>query len=247
MGYFQEHQRMENDVKNCHDFLDGYGNLIDAKRRRAKDCVDISRIVGRLYLGSYEEGASAYEGLKLLGITHILTVGVKMPVVFPGHFVYKVVELWDDPSEDIEKYFDECHEFIGNALRDCPKNNVFVHCFAGISRSATIVMSYLIKTYTYGYADAYETVRKGRFFVNPNKGFKGRLRRLARQVTGEEEKGQKEYDEAVSILQADYAGRSIPEDKRCEVVRIFGQLFGPFHPHVLDLYAELEMLRSIIR
>ncbi len=50
-------------------------------------------------------------------------------------------------------------------------NNVLVHCHAGISRSATVVLDYMMKTYEYSYQDARNTLRETRACVSPNIGF----------------------------------------------------------------------------
>ena len=48
----------------------------------------------------------------------------------------------DHESFDISKYFDEAAEFIEGKGK---KTNVLVHCMAGISRSVTLVLAYLMK------------------------------------------------------------------------------------------------------
>jgi protein-tyrosine phosphatase len=49
--------------------------------------------------------------------------------------------LLDKPSEDIKRFFDEASEYIENTLNQ--NNKILVHCFAGKSRSTTIMISYL--------------------------------------------------------------------------------------------------------
>ncbi len=56
---------------------------------------------------------------------------------------YKRLTAKDDADEDIARHFEEAHDFITQAL-DTP-SSVLVHCRAGISRSASIVISYLMK------------------------------------------------------------------------------------------------------
>ena len=54
------------------------------------------------------------------------------------------MHLIEDDSEtaDISKHFKKAHEFIDENLKT---RNVLVHCQAGVSRSATIVISYIMK------------------------------------------------------------------------------------------------------
>lgn len=72
--------------------------------------------------------------------------------------VTKYIQIADMNREDILQYFPACIEFIENALND-PKNSVLVHCFYGVSRSATIVIAYLMKKYSLSYQRAFERYR----------------------------------------------------------------------------------------
>ena len=69
--------------------------------------------------------------------------------------VTKYVQIADMNREDILQFFPACIEFIENALKD-PKHSVLVHCFYGVSRSATIVIAYLMKKYSLSYQRAFE-------------------------------------------------------------------------------------------
>ena len=57
---------------------------------------------------------------------------------------------------------------------------VFVHCKAGISRSPTIVMAWLILYKKYSFDDAWTTVVKARPFVRPNPSFVKILKSLGK-------------------------------------------------------------------
>lgn len=119
----------EGECVRIKDIVTRFGDVVDGKTLRQKDCVDVSRITRNLFLGSYEQGASGYDGLKVLGITHILTVGHKMPAVFPDKFTYKIIKLRDDKVATIENHFEECVEFIDEAVRENSSNRILVHCW----------------------------------------------------------------------------------------------------------------------
>lgn len=53
-----------------------------------------------------------------------------------------VLPVFDDPEEDIARFFHETSRYIGRARR---KGGVLVHCFAGQSRSVALVLAYLIQ------------------------------------------------------------------------------------------------------
>ena len=76
-------------------------------------------------------------------VTHILNTAKGIPCFFPDKFVYKCIEVDDLPTENIEQYFDECYDFINKAIKD--NGIIFIHCYAGISRSVTITIMYLMK------------------------------------------------------------------------------------------------------
>jgi protein-tyrosine phosphatase len=70
---------------------------------------------------------------------------------------------------------DESNKFIEKQLADDKK--IIVHCMAGISRSVSLVLSYLMYKYKMSYEKALATVRKNRPIANPNEGFMRQLRK----------------------------------------------------------------------
>lgn len=90
-------------------------------------------------------GASSRENLKLKGITHILNITENMPNKFPHDFVYKTVKVTDSEKTNLVGRFPDIFNFISEALRN-KQNKILIHCYAGVSRSATVVIGYLMKT-----------------------------------------------------------------------------------------------------
>lgn len=73
------------------------------------------------------------------------------------------------PGEDHENYdlsvhFDSAISFIHQARRE---TNVLVHCMAGVSRSVTLVLAYLIQHFGISYAEAFRAVQRRRSKVPP--------------------------------------------------------------------------------
>ncbi|KAK9137194.1 hypothetical protein Sjap_007788 [Stephania japonica] len=81
---------------------------------------------------------------------------------------------------DLAQYFDECFEFIEEAKRT--GGAVLVHCFAGISRSVTIVLSYLMKKHHLSLSQALEHVKSKRPRASPNLGFLLQLQKLEKSL-----------------------------------------------------------------
>ena len=132
----------------------------------------MSQILDNLYLGDLL--CSQNKDLLLrMGVTHILTVAKDHPPKFPSTFKYKVVKVLDLPSTNLKSKFAACITFIKEAMANGGK--VFVHCFAGVSRSATIVVAYLMLEKGLSYQAAMRFVKSKRPFINPNDGFRKQL------------------------------------------------------------------------
>lgn len=73
--------------------------------------------------------------------------------------------LDDSLTADIRQYFNVCVEFINK------HSKVLVHCQSGISRSATIVIAYLMKVDNMSLDVAYNYVKSKRSCISPNSNF----------------------------------------------------------------------------
>jgi protein-tyrosine phosphatase len=88
---------------------------------------------------------------------------------FPTNFKYKVLSVGDAPSEDISKHFLSSIDFIKEAIAS--EGTVYVHCWQGMSRSATIVLAYVMKEKGLTFDQAYTLVQQARPMIRPNDGF----------------------------------------------------------------------------
>ena len=59
------------------------------------------------------------------------------------HFLFLYLD--DYPNENIYKYFDISYKFIKDHISK--NKNVLVHCHAGVSRSSTLILNYMLRTY----------------------------------------------------------------------------------------------------
>ncbi|KFM70307.1 Dual specificity protein phosphatase 4, partial [Stegodyphus mimosarum] len=129
-------------------------------------------ILPQLYLGSARDAAHKEE-LQQLGITALLNVTQFCPNLFQEVFEYKCIPVRDTGCEDIGAYFQEAINFIDQVKSQNGK--VLVHCQAGVSRSATICIAYLMATKRLRMEEAYKYVKSRRRIVSPNFSFMGQL------------------------------------------------------------------------
>lgn len=141
-----------------------------------------ARVIENLFLGAYSDAISIND-LKQRNITHVLNVAAEclIPDDIQKALRTKSIPLQDHSDENIAAHFEECSEFIRSALEK--GEGVLVHCRMGISRSATVVMAYLMKYGTNlqrpevtSYDVAFQQVKATRPEVCPNFGFSVALR-----------------------------------------------------------------------
>lgn len=130
-------------------------------------------VIENLYISSFKE-VEDKELLEKHKITHILSC---CPMNGPlNGFEHKVIPIYDTEKDDISKYFEESVEFINKGLE---KGAVLVHCLAGVSRSATIILYFLQKQKKMSYKESYLFLKEKRSIIEPNDGFKRQLMKFS--------------------------------------------------------------------
>eukprot|EP01062_Namystynia_karyoxenos_P009651 TRINITY_DN13405_c1_g4_i1.p1 TRINITY_DN13405_c1_g4~~TRINITY_DN13405_c1_g4_i1.p1 ORF type:complete len:544 (+),score=129.17 TRINITY_DN13405_c1_g4_i1:99-1730(+) len=148
----------------------------DAVREQHEAAADVSVIEpGRLYLSSYRgSGASAH--LKAQGVTHVLCLDEGCRPKHPEEFVYlKMDRLEDDRYADVLSQLPEALAFLQRATESAA---VLVHCEMGRSRSASVVIAWLMLHRGMSLSEAWRTVQRARPIVSPNPAFRRQLRLL---------------------------------------------------------------------
>lgn len=93
---------------------------------------------------------------------------------------YLSFNLKDHAMENIECLFYEVIQFIENARNN--NGRVLVHCIQGISRSVTLILSYLIFSQKLNYDEAFRIVSGKRSIASPNLGFSIQLQNFYQRL-----------------------------------------------------------------
>jgi len=148
-------------------------------------------IKNKLYLGNMFDANDAIS-IKKLNISCIVCVAERLKIINtnPNVTVHKY-ELADDYNCNISLYFDEIGEIINKA------DVVLVNCAAGISRSSTIVIAYIMKYYKVDLKKTFSFVKKKRNQICPNKRFMECLLDYELTLFG---KNSLSYDECIHLF-----------------------------------------------
>nr|XP_003224442.1 PREDICTED: dual specificity protein phosphatase 22 [Anolis carolinensis] len=127
----------------------------------------MNKILPGLFLGNFKDARDT-EQLKRNNITHILSIHDTARAMLEG-VKYLCIPAADSPSQNLTRHFKESIVFI----HECrlKGEGCLVHCLAGVSRSATLVVAYIMTITDFGWEDALSVVRASRSCANPNAGF----------------------------------------------------------------------------
>lgn len=112
----------------------------------------MQEIVPGLFLGPYSSALrNCHKTLIDQGITHIICVRQNIeahyirPQIHDVSITYLTLDIADMVTENIIQFFPQVKQFIDEALQNNGK--VLVHGNTGISRSATLVLAYIMEKY----------------------------------------------------------------------------------------------------
>ena len=146
----------------------------------------VSLILPSLYLGPCS-AASNKAFLDANAIAHVLSIG-STPASKVEGVTYHRLSLNDSATSLLSKVTDEACRIIDGALasrgRGGAKGKILVHCSAGISRSPSLVVAYLMKARGMSLRAALGQVVRARPQVSPNPGFLRQLKALEEELRG---------------------------------------------------------------
>ncbi|XP_064641004.1 dual specificity protein phosphatase 22-like isoform X2 [Lineus longissimus] len=141
-----------------------------------------------LYIGNIRDSKD-FRQLDDNDITHILSIHDNAKKMHTGK-KYLCITVSDSPSTDLTPYFSECNDFIHDARIN--GGNVLVHCLAGVSRSVTVSVAYMMTVTDLGWRETLNAVKGARKCASPNFGFQRQLQAFEFRGLKEEKKRLKE-------------------------------------------------------
>ncbi|XP_012733532.3 dual specificity protein phosphatase 13 [Fundulus heteroclitus] len=149
------------------------GELEEILHSAPRSCHHVDEVWPNLFLGDMFMSHDKF-GLWQLGITHVLNAShgklcCKGSDDFYGTTVkYHGVPANDLPTFDLSPFFYPAAEFIHLALLS--GGRIFVHCAVGVSRSAALVLAYLMIHHRLSLLSSIHCVQQRRW-IFPNRGF----------------------------------------------------------------------------
>ncbi|MCQ2821165.1 MAG: dual specificity protein phosphatase family protein [archaeon] len=141
--------------------------------------IDMDKITNKLYLGGLSASADVNK-LKQLGITNVISLCGNLSIKYKKEdkIQQKIFNIDDYPCDNIIQYFKQCIEIIQNS-----EGKTLCHCQMGFSRSATIVIAYIMFITKSGFKEAYDYVLDKRSCMQPNVGFEQQLKLFEELLT----------------------------------------------------------------
>lgn len=133
----------------------------------------INHVLDTLYIG--DENSVQDSVFETYQIDTVISCMKNPPKVSSGQEQH-IIEIDDDEECYLKPYFSQIADLIQDRIEQ--KKGVLVHCAAGISRSATMVIAFLMLKRNMPFDEAYVFLKSKRKYVWPNDGFIYQLKQL---------------------------------------------------------------------
>lgn len=158
----------------------------------------ISEISDHLYL-SGANGLKA-DRIRKRKINCIVNATVEEPSMYMSGVDYLKIRVDDNPYAHLDMYFDMVADRVkANKERG---GKTLIHCVAGVSRSASLVIVYLLKYEHMTLRQAYFHVKSIRPIIRPNVGFWRQMIDFEKKVLGKA---------SVEMLPSKWVGEMVPD------------------------------------
>jgi protein-tyrosine phosphatase len=140
---------------------------------------DYNKITNRIYLGNIA-GAQNKEFLLKNNISYVINLS-NQSYFRQNNIEYLDIDIHDSANTDIKYFFPQIINFFNKGLNS--NKNIYIHCRAGISRSSTALIAFLMsKGLTM--RDAVNYIYTKRYIIEPNAGFWIQLMIYERELFG---------------------------------------------------------------
>lgn len=160
-----------------------YGFVVDTK----PDHIPAIILDNFLYLGSQD--SVTLENVQKYHLTDILSVGIQAPDsdIIYGHGIDAMVrnhfvECLDMPNVQLDAIIKQTNQIIKSVYEQ--NGRILVHCNAGVSRSASVCIAYLMLQQKMNFENAFSLVKSKRECIRPNDGFTKQLKLMNQHCSG---------------------------------------------------------------
>ncbi len=113
------------------------------------------------------------------------------------NYKYHNIRIYDSPDQEIITKIDKVYEILNEE-----KKSTLINCYAGVSRSATIVIGILMRKYGWSLDKSFDHVSKRRN-IDPNNGFMMQLQKyekICKKRKEEREKNIKKIEKELNTV-----------------------------------------------
>ncbi|KAL8140919.1 hypothetical protein V2J09_006940 [Rumex salicifolius] len=177
-----------------------------------------SLVTSSMFIGGALAARSVHT-LQYIGITHILCLCAneigQSESQYPDLFEYKSFSITDEEDSNISSIFEDGCDFIDHVEQTGGK--VLVHCFEGRSRSATMVLAYLILRKNLTLSEAWNKLKKAHRRAQPNDGFARILLELDKKLHG---KASMEWQQRKPTMKVVDSAMTLEIEKAMKAVKV---------------------------
>ena len=142
---------------------------------------DLVNKIGALFQGGIQP-LKDKKWIKDNKITAVVSVLLEETVKLGSSIPHLVVPVMEEGNYDIYQYFDTAYKFIEENLTS--GKNVYIHCYAGMTRSSTITTAFLMKYKKLKFDEAFKYLKSKRSIAKLNKPFHNDLIKYENQLKG---------------------------------------------------------------
>ena len=128
---------------------------------------DPTLIIDNIYLGSaFNACNKEFIDNNKIGLIINITPDINNYFDYDESIEYLSYPIYDNNIDDIEPFLETSFNKLIHFIENNPNKKILIHCFMGASRSATILLYYLIKKHKYNLNDAITFIKEKRNVVN---------------------------------------------------------------------------------